>query len=143
MSVGNQNFDYDTFVALNDSGLVNYVVEFLADTTRIVPEPTLEKLAAELFSYDEYHRVCAIELLSDRRLERICEGLPSHMRSEYQSVRLAASRALSRIPEEHITPELIRAVDAAIRSGPDADFFEDVVDDLRRRMRADDSSTAS
>lgn len=131
-------FDYQRFLTLSTSDLVAYMEPILNDPTAFVEPEDLQSLAADLASFDEYHLVYAIELCTDLMPSLFAFPVANCLRHRCQSVRLAAHRALSRLPSQAITDDLIDSCRAAIASGAPIKEIGDLPDILlRRRQRAD------
>lgn len=111
-------FEYDRFVELGETALVAYAEEILQGPSR-VKMADVERLAANLGSFaDEYHLVYAIELICYMHPKRFAERLIPMLGSRFQSVRLAAHRALGRLPPKLINDALIESIEATVRAGP-------------------------
>src|SRR3954447_501170 len=101
-------FEYSRFIGLSDSDLYAYVEPFLDPRTPL-PGDVLQKMLAELPTYDEPHLVYSIELGPDHAPDLFAPVVPQYLSHESQAVRCAASRALNRLPDRLITKNLVDA----------------------------------
>jgi len=128
-------FDYERFCTLETGDLVQYMEPLLADKTALVGAVDLERLAASLHGFDEYHLVYAIELGMDRSPELFRLPVARCLSHERQSVRLAAHRQLLWLPPEMIADDLMQACDRALQASEKWDDVSDIVERLRQRRR--------
>ena len=127
------SFNYQTFRSLAMSDLVESMEPIVNDPgTRVEPED-LQGLATDFESFDEYHMVYAIELCADLMPDVFALPTAHCLKHHFQSVRLAAHRALSRLSPRAITDDLIKASEAAIAAGAPIEEVGDLPQILRRR----------
>ena len=126
-------FEYQKFRSLESSDLVAYMEPIVTDPSIVVPAGTLDRMAAELDAYDEYHLVYGIELGMDRMPDRFGLQVARFLAHESQPVRLAAHRNLSRLPASMLSDKLIDACDQAIAYGPWTADVCDIVGRLQER----------
>jgi hypothetical protein len=126
-------FNDERFLALSESDLYTYVEPFL--NPRIpIPQGVLQRMLADMAVYDESHLVYAIELGPDRDPASFASVLPQYLSHRSQSVRAAVSRALSRLPNEWITRELVGSLQGALTACPEGKHLGLLLDDLQARI---------
>lgn len=130
-------FDYPKFLSLSGSAVVAYMEPLLNDPALVVGPEDLRRLAAALPSFDEYHLVYAIEVGTDSLPSLFALPVARCLTHRDQSVRLAAHRALSRLPAHAITEALVNATRAAVAAGAPAAEVGDLPDVLARRQAVD------
>ncbi len=132
-------FDYQRFLSLSTSDLVAYMEQILNAPTVSVEAEDLQRVAADLESFDEYHLVYAIELCTELMPSLFAVPVANCLTHRCQSVRLAAHRALSRLPSQAITDELINSCHAAVAAGAPIEEIGDLPEILRRRHSSGDT----
>jgi hypothetical protein len=135
MSTMQPRFDYRKFLSLSESDLVAYMEPIVNAETAIIEPADLQDIASGLGSFDEYHLVYAIELGIDSMPFLFALPVAECLTNRFQSVRLAAHRALSRLPTQAITDDLIDACHAAIAAGAPIQEVGDLPNILGRRRR--------
>ena len=133
-------FDYQRFLSLSTSDLVAYMEPMVNDPMAFVGPEDLRSVATNLGSFDEYHLVYAIELCTDLLPSLFSLPVANCLTHRCQSVRLAAHRALCRLPSQEITDALILSCDAAIASGAPIEEVGDLPEILRRRRETNADS---
>jgi len=113
-------FDHRRFRSLEGSDLVAYMEPLVNDPTVAADPADLRLILAGLADFDEYHLVYAIEFGTDRMPGLFAGEVARCLAHPCQSVRLAAHRALSRLPIGEISDELIDACRGAIAGGAPA-----------------------
>ena len=118
-------FDLAKFNTLQGEELYEYMHPFMWSADSIVDPNDVAAIASQLSSYnDEYHLVYAIELGADHQADLFAGLIPPFLSHKEQSVRLAASRALERLPERVVTTHLLNAVETALKSCPESDHMQ-------------------
>ena len=127
-------FDYERFVELSGSSLVDYMEPLVDDPGVPIPPGALDRLLSDLPSFnDEYHLVYALTLGAYRSPETFAQHLPPYLANEHQSVRLAASRMLIHLPDAFIGSDLVEAVRHFLLSCPEKEHMADMLDELEKR----------
>ena len=115
-------FDHRLFLASEGSDLVAYMEPLVNDPATVADAASLTVLLEGLADFGEYHLVYAIEFGTDRMPALYAAEVAKCLAHRCQSVRLAAHRALSRLPEVAISDRLIEACRGVIaRGGPEAE----------------------
>jgi len=131
-----ESFCYERFISLSGSALYDYLEPYLGDPHLTIHQNDLKQLLSDIPSFDECHLVYAIELGPDRAPDIFSSILPSCLSHEKQTVRLAASRALERLPSNCVSPDLIFALKENLLSCPEAKHLAYLSKDMEQRMLA-------
>ena len=122
-------FDLAKFNTLQGEELYEYMHPFMWNAGSIVEPSDVATIASQLSTYnDKYHLVYAIELGADHQPDLFAELIPQFLSHKEQSVRLAASRALERLPERVVTIHLLDAVETALKSCPESSHMTKLID---------------
>jgi hypothetical protein len=141
--------EYDRFVRLAGLELCRYVDTLLNDPNTTVTTDTVERMLSDLSTYDEYHLVYALEIGAAHCPEKFALRLPQFLGHSNGSVCCAAVNALSRLPLDCITQELLDRVQAVPEQalftepingssaylGTNSELVEQVLEELMKRMR--------
>lgn len=131
-----QTFDLATFETLQGEELYAYMEPIVCSLNAVVEADDLERMARKLSEYvDEYHLVYAIELGADHSPEVFAELIPKYLSHSEQSVRLATSRALGRLPERVITMRLLGAVETSLKSCPESSRMKKLTDRFKAILK--------
>jgi hypothetical protein len=128
-------FQYEQFVKLTESNVFSYVEPFVADSRVPIPHEILQKILADLSTFDESHLVYAIELGPDRAPDLFAGVLPQLLTHPSRSVRLAASRALERLPADFISRQLIDDIEKSLSHCPEGEYFMTLLEVLQERKK--------
>lgn len=115
-----EQFSHERFMSLSGTALWDYMPQFY-DTT--IPSELTGRIIRELDSLDNEHLVAVIEFVATCAWDDFAAVVPRYLAHESQSVRLAASRFLRRLPRA--TQEVLEAAKCFAASCP-----EDVTDEL-------------
>ena len=130
-----KSIDYHTFMSLNGLRLVEYVEPLLIDPAIDVPAEMLAKLLSQLSELDEFHLVYALQLGATFSLESFLPRFSTFLNHKHDSVRCTALNILDRIPDKHVSRELVEAVRQALESNTIAGFGCDAFRRLELRLR--------
>ena len=130
-------FEYQRFIKLSDSALVEYMQPIIYDSKVKVLEYDLQQMLMDLNEYDEYHLVFALEIGSFRSPETFAPYIPRYLCHEYASVRCAADRILRGLPSNCITSDLIDSIESILPSIAEAKYMASTIfDDLVKRFKS-------
>lgn len=99
--------EYDEFIRLQGLDLCHYMEPLVCDPKTNVSTHILNRMLAELPTYDEYHLVYAMMLGADHFPEGFIPHVPKYLASEHGSVRCTACNILDRLADEYLTQDLI------------------------------------
>ena len=133
-TMSSKYFDYHRFASLQGSPLFDYLDSLLRAPEIVFPRTAIERMLMELDTYDLEHTITAIEVGSTYAPADFIPHAPAFLTHSRQSVRLAASGALSDVPPQCITEELIKALEVALKDCPERKHFGDILPDMRNRM---------
>jgi hypothetical protein len=128
------SFDYSQFVKLTGEALARYMTPILYSDSVKVPSDAIDNMLQDLHRYDEFHLVFALELGALRAPKLFAAHVPGYLTHREQSVRLAASRILERLPAEHVNHDLIKSVREAIKLCPEREHMMGMIDGLIERL---------
>jgi hypothetical protein len=129
-------FDYERFLKLSGSDLVEYIEPLIYDSGVAVPGEVIERLIADLDSFDEYHLVYSLEFGTRRNPKTFAPLIPPYLAHKDQSVRFAAEGLLRRLPESCLTAGVADAVRTALASCPESDRMPELAAIVGNRVTA-------
>jgi len=101
------NVEYDKFIMLQGLDLCHYMEPLVGDPRTNVSTHILNRMLAELPTYDEYHLVYALQLGADHLPEVFIQHVPKYLASKHGSVFCMAFNILDRLADKYITQDLI------------------------------------
>jgi len=127
-------FDYKIFTEFEDEHLYNYMEPIVAVGA---PETSLEvinRILAELSTYDEYHLVYGLLIGYQHAPERVAGLLPAYLGHARDSVVCTAMNLLDSLPDALLTNRVVQACREVRDARPNEVYLDDIVDRLESRL---------
>jgi hypothetical protein len=127
-------FDYEQFKMLGGLDLCHFMEPLLRDSATEFPTGTLDRLLADLPTYDEYHLVYALTLGAKHSPQSFATELPKYLAHENGSVWSTALNALDQLDGEQVTNDIVESVRTVFLRSENKAWMGDLLARLQYRL---------